>query len=415
MSIVISAEELATGPWTGAERRRLVSIIGVVAVLHVLGIVLYLAYQGSPTVAGGLAGFGLLAYVLGMRHAFDADHIAAIDDTTRIMLLRGRRPVGVGFFFAMGHSTVVLLLGLLVALGAGSLSAAQMAGVQEVGGVIATVAAITFLLIVASLNGMVLRNLFELSRRLRRGEDVGTDLEASLAGRGVLSRLLGRRLRGVIRSSWHMYPVGLLMGLGLETASEVTLLAMTALTATGGTLPLLAVLSLPLLFAAGMSAFDTADSLIMTRAYSWSYRSPARRLFYNTATTSVTVVIAVFVASVYLAGVLTHVPGFGWLSPVGAIANNFELLGYTVAGTLIATWIVAGVWWRFSGRAAEAAAASCPNGALTVRPGPMPGRPGHAASGAPVERSCEAPISADDAVNLGGTGSVSAHPIAQRA
>ena len=223
-----------------------------------------------------------------------------------------------------------------------------MAGVREIGGVIATVVAIGFLLLVAVLNGVVLRNLLVLSRRLRAGQDVEADLEASLAGRGVLNRLLGQRFRGLIRSSWHMYPVGFLMGLGLETASEVTLLAMTASTATGGSVPLLAVLSLPLLFAAGMSAFDTVDSLLMTRAYSWSYRNPSRRLFYNTATTAVTVGIAVFVAAVYLTALLHRVSGFGWLAPIGAVADNFELLGYGVAAVLVTTWVGAAVWWRFT-------------------------------------------------------------------
>jgi high-affinity nickel-transport protein len=161
-----------------------------------------------------------------------------------------------------------------------------------------------FLILVATLNGIVLRNILTLWRRLRQGDHDPEGIEHALLSRGLFARAFGRKLRNLIRTSWHMYPVGVLMGLGLETASEVTLLALTASTAAGGRLPTLAVLSLPLLFAAGMSTFDTADSLVMTRLYSWSYRNPVRTLFFNIATTSMTVVIAGFIASVYLASVL---------------------------------------------------------------------------------------------------------------
>ncbi|KAA2258573.1 HoxN/HupN/NixA family nickel/cobalt transporter [Solihabitans fulvus] len=338
-----------TGAWTPAERRRLAGIFGVIVLLHVMGIALYLLYSGNAAAASGLAGAGTLAYVLGMRHAFDADHIAAIDDTTRLMLLRGRRPLGVGFFFAMGHSTVVLVLALVVALAAGSIGASDVAGVQEVGGTIALVVAVVFLLIVATLNGAVLRTLLRLWRRVRHGELAEADVERALTDRGLLNRLLGGRLRSLIRSSWHMYPVGLLMGLGLETASEVTLLGLTASTASGGHLPLLGVLSLPLLFAAGMSAFDTADSLVMTRVYSWSYRNPVRTLFYNTATTAITVLIAVFVSAVYLAQVLSERLGVTWLSGLGGLSEQFEWFGYGIAGVFVLTWGSALLWWKLGG------------------------------------------------------------------
>ncbi len=336
----------AAGAWTGAERRRLASIVAAILAVHILGIAAYQVYAGSVASAGGLAGAGVLAYMLGVRHAFDADHIAAIDDTTRVMLVRGRRPVGVGFFFAMGHSTVVFVLAIVVAVGAQSLSESEFAGIQEVGGIVATVIAILFLLLVAGLNSVVLRNLIGLTRRLRAGQDVTDDIERSLADRGLFARLLGSRLRGLIRSSWHMYPVGLLMGLGLETASEVTLLALTASAATSGTLTMIGLLSLPLLFAAGMSTFDTADSLFMTRAYSWSYSKPQRRLYFNTATTAVTVTIGFAVALIYLCALVGTVPGFQWLEPIGSLSEQFELLGYIVVGLFAVTWIAALVYSR---------------------------------------------------------------------
>jgi len=345
-----AADILVTGGWTSAERVRLAAVLGTIAALHVAGVSLYLAYQGDITGAGGIAGAGVLAYVLGMRHAFDADHIAAIDDTTRVMLLRGRRPVGVGFFFAMGHSTVVVVLALLIAAAAGSLSQTGFEAIRTVGGAIAVVVAMTFLLVVATLNARVLGNLVRLWRLVRGGVDASQEVERALLSRGLLNRIAGGRLRNLIKHSWHMYPVGILMGLGLETASEVTLLALSASSAAGGNLPLLAVLSLPLLFAAGMSMFDTADSLIMTRLYSWSYHEPVRTLFFNIATTAMTVLIAGFVAAVYLAGVLVDYAGWGLLAPLAGVGDSFELLGYGIAATFVLTWLCAHAYWRWGVR-----------------------------------------------------------------
>ncbi|GGM38827.1 nickel/cobalt efflux system [Longimycelium tulufanense] len=339
------AVRTASGTWTAAERRRLAGIIGTIVLLHVLGIALFLAHSGDPAIAGKLAGAGVAAYVLGMRHAFDADHIAAIDDTTRLMLLRGRRPVGVGFFFAMGHSTVVVVLALVVALAAGRLQESDLDSVRETGGMIALLVAIAFLLLVATLNGVVLRSLVRLWRQVRGGQIAERQVEEVLLDRGLLNRLLGGRMRGLIRSSWHMFPVGLLMGLGMETASEVTLLALAG-TAGGHDVPLLAVLSLPILFAAGMSTFDTVDSLLMTRAYSWAYRNPVRTLFYNTTTTAITVAIAVFVCAVYLSGFLADHAGLTWLAGFGDLAEQFEYVGYGIAAVFVLVWGGALLWWK---------------------------------------------------------------------
>jgi nickel/cobalt transporter (NiCoT) family protein len=343
-----------TGRWTPAERWRLFGVLAVVTALHVAGTSLYLLYAGAGVAAGGLAGSGALAYVLGVRHAFDADHIAAIDDTTRVMMTRGRRPVGVGFFFAMGHSTVVVVLALAIAGAAGRVSASQVDALRSTGATVAVVVAMTFLLVVATLNGSVLRTLVGLWRRLQGGEDTSVEVERALLSRGVLARVAGGRVRNLIKSSWHMYPVGLLMGLGLETASEVTLLAMSATSAVGGAVPLLAVLSLPLLFAAGMSTFDTADSLVMTRLYSWSYRKPARTLFFNIVTTALTVLLAAFIASVYLAGVLVKHAGLSQLSLYAGLSDHFELLGYGIAALFVLTWLGALAYWRAWERSAPA-------------------------------------------------------------
>jgi high-affinity nickel-transport protein len=327
-------------------------IVAVVCLLHIAGWTLYLSLTAGPLGAGAFAGAGVLAYVLGVRHAFDADHIAAIDDTTRLMVQRGRRPVGVGFFFAMGHSSVVVILGLVVALAAGLASSSGIEAFREIGGTVSTVVAMLFLALVAVLNALVLVGIVGSWRTLRRGALDEAELERQLLNRGLVNRILGGRARALIKHSWHMFPLGLLFGLGLETASEVTLLTLSASTAsTAGTsgAPLWAALTLPLLFAAGMSAFDTADGLLMSIAYSWSNRSPARRLFYNIATTAATVTVAGFIAAVYLAGVLADDLGVSALAGFAGLADDFELLGYLIVGFFVLVWGGAALLWHLGG------------------------------------------------------------------
>jgi high-affinity nickel-transport protein len=343
----VTSEAVTSGRWTPAERVRLSGIVATVVGLHVAGWSLYLYYTSSIATAGAFAGAGTLAYVLGLRHAFDADHIAAIDDTTRLMLLRGRRPVGVGFFFAMGHSAVVLVLALVVAFAARAAAQAHLESVRHIGGLVAAVVAVCFLTLVGVLNLTVLAALARLWRGLGRGEVDGATIDRELVNRGLMNRIAGGRARVLIRRSWHMFAVGLLFGLGLETASEVTLLSLQASTAVRGGLPALAVLTLPLLFAAGMSALDTADSLLMTRAYSWAYRHPARRLYYNLATTGMTVLVALFVASVYLADLAVQATGVGGpLAGYASLADRFELLGYVIVSAFVLAWVGAAGLWR---------------------------------------------------------------------
>lgn len=341
---------IATGRWTGAERVRLSGVIGVIAAMHMLGWALYLYYARHLGAATSFAGAGTLAYALGVRHAFDADHIAAIDDTTRLMLQRGRRPVGVGFFFSLGHSSVVLVLSLVVATAAGAMTGAGVRTLRTYGGIAAAVTGMTFLLAVAVLNALVLAGLLRTWRRLARDQLSGLELDLLLVNRGLMNRILGGRARSLIRSSVHMFPVGVLFGLGLETASEVALLGLSASTAEAGGLPLPATLTLPLLFAAGMSALDTCDSLLMTRAYSWAYASSARRLYYNAAATGMTVLVALFVGTVYLASLLNRLAGTGGpVSWYASIGNHFELIGYVIVGLFAAAWAGATLAWRLGG------------------------------------------------------------------
>src|SRR5258708_17248944 len=197
---------------------------------------------------------------------------------------------------------------------------------------------------------MVVAGLVRLWRQMKRGALDQAELEIQLLNRGLMNRILGKRARGLIRSSWHMYPVGVLFGLGLETASEVTLLSLSASTAVSGAMPALAALTLPVLFAAGMSAFDTCDSVLMARAYSWALSHPGRRLYYSVATTGMTVLVAAFVGTVYLAGLLAqHLHVTGLVASYASIGDHFELLGYVIVAVFVASWAGAALTWRLAG------------------------------------------------------------------
>jgi high-affinity nickel-transport protein len=221
-----------------------------------------------------------------------------------------------------------------------------LATITETGGTAAVAVALFFLLFVAMLNCSVLKGLWTLWREAKEGRHDAVRMEQKLASRGLVSRLLGSRGRSMITSSWHLYPVGLLMGLGLETASEIALLSMTASATSNGSVSLLGVLSLPILFAAGMSTFDTADSLIMTRLYSWTHRDPVRTLFFNIATTAMTVLIAFLVSAIYASGLAMQFLAWTWLEPLASLSEHFELMGYVIAGVFVVIWLTAFLIWR---------------------------------------------------------------------
>jgi len=319
------------------ERRRLAGLgIGVLG-LHALGWGLFLFYARREPALGGL---GALAYTFGLRHAFDADHIAAIDNTTRKLLQQGRRPLGVGFFFALGHSTVVLGLAAGLAVAAASVDG-RLPLLQDYGGTVGTAVSGTFLWLIGILNLCVLVDVVRIARRLRRGSVDEARLEQRLLDRGLASRLLFGRLGRLVTRSWHMYPLGLLFGLGFDTATEVGLLALAAGVATHA-VPLAAILSLPILFAAGMSLMDTADGAFMAHAYGWAFASPARRVFYNVTVSALSVLVALAVGTVELLQVLSSSLGVG--SGLGGL--DLGHVGYVVVGLFAATWLVAAVVWR---------------------------------------------------------------------
>jgi high-affinity nickel-transport protein len=316
------------------ERRRLAGFFGGVGVLHVAGWGLLLAAAaGRPTILA----LGGLAYTFGLRHAFDADHIAAIDNTTRKLLQDGRKPVGVGFFFSLGHSTVVFLIAAALGLTVKWIVDGQL---RSVGGMVGTLVSGGFLILIGVLNLVILFGIFRVYRKLRAGEYDEHSLELDLTTGGFMSRIFGRLFR-VIRHSWQMYPIGFLFGLGFDTASEVAILAISAGAAANG-LPFVAVIALPLIFAAGMSLMDTADGAFMAKAYSLAFTSPIRKVFYNLTMTSLSVFVALFVGTLEIMQVIIR--AFDLQGGVfGAIAG-FDLVGragYFVVAAFVLAWVAA--------------------------------------------------------------------------
>ncbi len=325
-----------------AEWGRLAGLYGVIAVLHLAGWGLYLHYaRHFPQ----LVGLGFVAYMFGLRHAFDADHIAAVDDTVRFMLQKGKKPLGVGFFFSLGHSTVVLVLAVVIAFAATTVTT-RLPILRSVGGVIGAGVSGVFLWVIGILNLLVLLDILKIWQTAKSGTHSHAHLESLLQKRGLLNRLFGGRLQRLMNHSWQMYPLGLLFGLGFDTASEVGLLAMTA-GASAGDLPLAAILCLPLLFAAGMTLMDTTDGILMSKAYNWAFLNPLRKIFYNLTTTGLTVAVALVIGTIELWQVLINVLGLHgpWADAVAGL--DFGVVGYLIVGLFLLAWGLSVAVWKF--------------------------------------------------------------------
>jgi nickel/cobalt transporter (NiCoT) family protein len=322
------------------ERRRLAGFFGGVGLLHIAGWgLLFAVAAGQPTILA----LGGLAYTFGLRHAFDADHISAIDNTTRKLLQDGHKPVGVGFFFSLGHSTVVFLIAAALGLTVKWIVDGVVSDggqLRSVGGALGTVVSGGFLVLIGLLNLVILIDIVRVYTRLKSGEYDESSLELDLTAGGFMSRIFGRLFR-VIKHSWQMYPIGFLFGLGFDTASEVAILAISAGAAAKG-LPFAAVIALPLIFAAGMSLMDTADGAFMAKAYSWAFTSPVRKVFYNLTMTSLSVFVALFIGTVELLQVAIRTFDLkGGL--FGAIAG-FDLIGragYFIVAAFVVAWAAA--------------------------------------------------------------------------
>ena len=338
---------------TPAEWRRVGAMTAVVAGLHVAGwgLLALAALSGHGQISAGKAfglGTGVLAYTLGMRHAFDADHIAAIDNTTRKLVGEGKRPLSVGFFFSLGHSSVVFLLALALSFGIKALGTQVRdsgSALHGVTGVIGTLVSGTFLYLIAALNVVVLAGIVKVFREMRSGTFSEAELEEQLAKRGLMNRLLGP-LNKRVNQPWKMYPIGLLFGLGFDTATEIAFLVLAGSAVIGG-LPFYAVLSLPFLFAAGMSLFDTADGCFMNFAYDWAFARPVRKVYYNLTITGLSVFVAFFIGTVEVLGLVgqqAHLTGGFWDFMA---AFNINKAGFVIAGVFVITWVVALAIWRF--------------------------------------------------------------------
>ncbi|MGI5469949.1 HoxN/HupN/NixA family nickel/cobalt transporter [Streptomyces sp. CA-132043] len=339
--------------WQRRDTVRTAGLLAVIAALHVVafGVLLLLVVPNHYTIGTQVYGVGLgvTAYTLGMRHAFDADHIAAIDNTTRKLMADGKRPVSVGFWFALGHSSVVVVMAALVAGGAAIAGTLLDDGsrTHQLLGTVGTTVSGGFLYLIAALNLVALAGIWRVFRSMRAGTYDENELEKQLDSRGFMNRLLGRFTKSISRPG-QMYPLGFLFGLGFDTATEVTLMVMAGSGAAAG-LPWYAILCLPLLFAAGMSLFDTLDGTFMNFAYQWAFANPVRKVYYNLTITGLSIVVAFFIGTIELVSVLHDKLGLkdavtDWVSGL-----NLDNVGYLIVGLFVVVWAAAIAYWRLSG------------------------------------------------------------------
>jgi nickel/cobalt transporter (NiCoT) family protein len=311
-------------------------MVSTVAGLHVLGIVGLLANAGIP------AGIGITAYTLGLRHAFDADHISAIDNTTRKLIAEGKRPLTVGFWFSLGHSTIVFALALSISVGVHSLH--DHSTLRQATSSLGTAVSGGFLYLIAAINIVILLGIVEVFRELRSGRYDEAGLERRLDSRGLMNRFFGRLTKGIAKPR-HMYPVGLLFGLGFDTASEVALLAIAGGAGTAG-VPWYGILCLPILFAAGMSLLDSIDGSFMNLAYGWALSRPVRKVFYNLTITGLSVAVALVIGTIEVGGLVSSElelsgPFWNWFEHI-----DVNVLGFVIVAMFIATWATAIAVWR---------------------------------------------------------------------
>ena len=306
-------------------------------------------YKGEGGSAGLGVGIGVAvtAWLLGFRHAFDADHISCIDNTTRKLMADGKRPLGTGFFFALGHSSVIVAVGVSIVFAARAVFGAMVdpsSAYESAGGAIGTSLSAGFLYLIAVLNLVVLAGIFKVFRDMRKGTYNEVELEAQLQARGLMYRFFGRLMRS-INHTWQLYFVGLVFGIGFDTTTEVLLLAATTYAALQG-LPFFAVLALPLLFSGGMLLLDTLDGAFMNFAYGWAFARPVRKVYYNLVITALSIGAAFIIGTIELLGVLTsefHLNGSFW----NLMANfNINLAGFCIAGMFITVWAAALIYWR---------------------------------------------------------------------
>jgi high-affinity nickel-transport protein len=337
---------------SAGERTTLAGMVSAVAGLHVLGFMTLLVFvapgPGHLANAGvATVGTGVTAYTLGLRHAFDADHISAIDNTTRRLMTDVKRPLSVGFWFSLGHSTIVFALALLISIGVRSVDGPvnqAHSTLRQATSSVGTAVSGGFLYLIAAINGVILLGIVKVFREMRTGPYDEAGLERHLDSRGLMNRLFGR-LTHTVKKPWHVYPVGLLFGLGFDTASEVALLVIAG-GAGAAAAPWYAILALPILFAAGMSLMDSIDCSFMNFAYGWALSKPVRKVFYNLTITGVSVALALVIGTIEVGGLIS-----AQLNLSGSFWNWFEnvdvnILGFVIVAMFVATWAIALLIWR---------------------------------------------------------------------
>jgi high-affinity nickel-transport protein len=342
-----SRQSLSPREWAG-----LSLVSAIILAMNVLGWGIFIfAIMPHHFKYNGLGlglGVALTTWTLGARHAFDADHISAIDNVTRKLMAEGKRPLSTGFFFALGHSSILVAVGAGIVVATKAVYGAMVdpnSSYETVGGTIGSSASALFLYLIATLNIVVLAGIVKVFRGMRRGVFSEEELERQLQSRGLMYRFFGRLMKSITRT-WQMFPVGVLFGIGFDTATEVLLLAATAAAATQG-LPWYAVLALPLLFSGGMTLFDTIDGCFMNVAYGWAFSKPVRKVYYNLVVTSLSIGVAFVVGTVELFQVLSnelHLNGGFW-----DFMNSVDInkAGFAIAGLFVVVWIVAVGFWRF--------------------------------------------------------------------
>ncbi len=342
---------------TPHERLRVLGMYGTVLFLHVLGFAVFIAVVMPSHYKGLGFGVAMTAYTLGLRHAFDADHISAIDNTTRKVINERRgtdkpRPFGFGFFFSLGHSTIVVAIGVGIVIAEKTVFAAVSnngSSLEQFGGVFGTIVSASFLFLIGLLNLVILAGIIKVFRAMKRGEYDEAQLEAHLENRGFFFRIFGRWMKSITKE-WQMYPVGVVFGMGFDTATEVALLATTALLASQGSIPWYAILCLPILFTAGMCIMDTTDGLFMNLAYGWAFFNPVRKVYYNLAITGLSVAICFFIGAIETLGLLPmEIGGLSQHHGFWGIMYNFNIntAGFVIVGLFIVTWAGALLIWRY--------------------------------------------------------------------
>jgi nickel/cobalt transporter (NiCoT) family protein len=341
---------------TPVERRRVVGMYGSIIALHALGFFVFIAFVVPAHYKGFGAGLSVLAYTLGLRHAFDADHISAIDNATRKVMNERQgtgqpRPLSFGYFFSLGHSTIVVAMGVGIIIAEKTVFAAVSnngSGLERFGGLFGTLVSACFLFLIGALNLVILAGILRVFRSMRRGDYDEAELERQLANRGFFYRFFGRWMKAIDKE-WKMYPVGVVFGMGFDTATEVLLLGTTAFLAAEH-LPWYAIICLPILFTAGMSLMDTSDGMFMNLAYGWAFFNPVRKVYYNLAITGLSVAICFVIAGIETLSLIPYeIKGVSQKSGFWGFMYGFNIntAGFAIVGLFILTWAGAVLIWRY--------------------------------------------------------------------